>query len=189
MSDPHPFLIRRASAPGWIHDHSVPGEPRIYDALGEQAEWGFALPWVYRALASPVTREPIPEAPAPGVQEVNGPVGYWSALLHLLVYGLGWVRPDHGMRWWYDSGKPTVDRILRFVAHVWDADGQLDWFAAWLWSIPRLLEPELLKDATGYQGAPFLLVRDGRDPLAFADGHGSWLEWLPATGEGILKCS
>ena len=40
-----------------------------------------------------------------------------------------------------------------------------------------------------YQGAPFLLVRDGRDPLAFADGHGSWLEWLPATGEEILKCS
>lgn len=38
-----------------------------------------------------------------------------------------------------------------------------------------------------YHGAPFLLVRDGRDPLAFCDDHGSWLEWLPATGEKFLN--
>lgn len=47
-------------------------------------------------------------------------------------YGLGWVRPDRGMRWWYDSGKPTADRTLRLMADVWDVGGQLDWFAAWL---------------------------------------------------------
>ena len=29
-----------------------------------------------------------------------------------------------------------------------------------------------------YQGAPFVLARDGT-PLALADGHGSWLQWLP----------
>jgi hypothetical protein len=28
------------------------------------------------------------------------------------------------------------------------------------------------------QGAPFVLARDGRTPLALADGHGTWLEWL-----------
>lgn len=89
---------------------------------------------------------------------MNGPVAYWSALLHLLVYGLGWVRPDRGMRWWQDSGKPTTDRTLRFVARIWDADGQLDWFAAWLWSSAWLLDPELVKDATGY-------TRDARTPL------------------------
>jgi hypothetical protein len=27
--------------------------------------------------------------------------------------------------------------------------------------------------------APFLLTRDARHPLAWADGHGSWLHWLP----------
>ncbi len=32
-----------------------------------------------------------------------------------------------------------------------------------------------------YQGAPFVLTRDGRTPLALADGHGTWLQWLPAT--------
>jgi hypothetical protein len=30
-----------------------------------------------------------------------------------------------------------------------------------------------------YQGAPFVLARDGGTPLALADGHGTWLQWLP----------
>jgi hypothetical protein len=29
-----------------------------------------------------------------------------------------------------------------------------------------------------YEGAPFVLGRDGRTPLALADGHGTWLHWL-----------
>ncbi|MGI8448455.1 MAG: DUF2332 family protein [Streptosporangiaceae bacterium] len=29
-----------------------------------------------------------------------------------------------------------------------------------------------------YEGAPFVLARDGRTPLALADGHGTWLQWL-----------
>lgn len=28
------------------------------------------------------------------------------------------------------------------------------------------------------QGAPFVLARDGRTPLAITDGHGQWLQWL-----------
>jgi hypothetical protein len=32
-----------------------------------------------------------------------------------------------------------------------------------------------------YQGAPFVLARDGRTPIAFTDSHGTWLQWLPAT--------
>ena len=41
--------------------------------------------------------------------------------------------------------------------------------------------PGLLPDVPvpDYQGWPFLLARDGRRPLAFADGHGAWLDWLP----------
>jgi len=31
-----------------------------------------------------------------------------------------------------------------------------------------------------YQGAPFVLARDGQTPMALADGHGTWLQWLPA---------
>jgi hypothetical protein len=32
-----------------------------------------------------------------------------------------------------------------------------------------------------YQGAPFVLARDGQTPLAITDSHGTWLQWLPAT--------
>src|SRR6266567_4163452 len=32
-----------------------------------------------------------------------------------------------------------------------------------------------------YQGAPFILARDGQTPLAFTDSHGTWLHWLTAT--------
>jgi hypothetical protein len=31
-----------------------------------------------------------------------------------------------------------------------------------------------------YQGAPFVLARDGQTPLAFTDSHGTWLQWLSA---------
>ncbi len=31
-----------------------------------------------------------------------------------------------------------------------------------------------------YQGAPFVLSRDGQTPLAFTDSHGTWLHWLSA---------
>jgi hypothetical protein len=30
------------------------------------------------------------------------------------------------------------------------------------------------------QGNPFVLVRDGRIPIALTDPHGTWLQWLPA---------
>jgi len=34
-----------------------------------------------------------------------------------------------------------------------------------------------------YQGVPFILARDGDTTLALADGHGTWLEWLPRQGQ------
>jgi hypothetical protein len=36
---------------GW-HGESYSHHQGVYDALGEQGEWSFAIPWVYRALAS-----------------------------------------------------------------------------------------------------------------------------------------
>jgi hypothetical protein len=31
------------------------------------------------------------------------------------------------------------------------------------------------------QAGPFVLARDGRTPLAFAEGHGAWVRWLPGS--------
>src|SRR6516162_4054441 len=110
MSESERFLIRRVPAPRWIGSGRHPDPERVYDALGEQAEWGFADPWMYRALASPLTYEPMLRAPRRGDDVIHGPVAYWSSLLHLIVYGFGWVRPDRGLRWWYQNGSlwPTI---------------------------------------------------------------------------------
>jgi hypothetical protein len=57
-------------------------------------------------------------------------------------------------------------------------------FAATVRSLPAVWlsneAPGLVPDmpVPDYQGWPFLLGRDGRMPLAFADGHGTWLHWL-----------
>jgi hypothetical protein len=32
------------------------------------------------------------------------------------------------------------------------------------------------------EGAPFVLARDGRTPVAIADSHGTWVRWLPSPG-------
>ena len=56
--------------------------------------------------------------------------------------------------------------------------------AVWLANeAPRVLAnlpgyPRDLPDP-GPVPAPFLLTRDARHPLAWADGHGTWLHWLP----------
>jgi hypothetical protein len=48
--------------------------------------------------------------------------------------------------------------------------------AAWLSNEgPRVL---VGVPVPAFTGDPFLLVRDGRTPLAVADGHGAWLRWL-----------
>jgi hypothetical protein len=48
--------------------------------------------------------------------------------------------------------------------------------AAWLSNEgPRVLADVPVEEFTG---DPFLLVRDGRTPLATADGHGAWLHWF-----------
>jgi hypothetical protein len=48
--------------------------------------------------------------------------------------------------------------------------------AAWLSNEgPRVLADVPVE---AFTGDPFLLVRDGRTPLAMADGHGAWLRWL-----------
>lgn len=44
--------------------------------------------------------------------------------------------------------------------------------------VPDLPAPPQLPS---HRGTEFVLGRDGRTPLALADGHGAWLEWLPAT--------
>ena len=51
--------------------------------------------------------------------------------------------------------------------------------AVWLSNEGPGIVPEL--PVPPYQGAPFVLGRDGHTPIALTDSHGTWLQWLPVT--------
>lgn len=131
MSADSAFLIERVPFPASLDGLET---TEVQNLFGEQAEWGFSIPWMCQVLASPRSLRPMLQQPQPGDHLGSGALAYWSSLLHLLVYGFGWSHPGRGLRWWYDAGKPIDDSKLALISEVWDADGQLDWFAAWLWT-------------------------------------------------------
>src|ERR1022692_3205412 len=69
------------------------------------------------------------------------------------------------------------------LAYVTPANRQR--FAAAVRSLPAVWlsseGPAILPGITvpAFEGGPSVLVRDGRTPLGLADGHGTWLHWLP----------
>ena len=105
----------------------------ITNSFGGDVTWNAHVPWLYRSLASPISTDEMPEAPRRSEDHMVA-AAYWTPLLHLLLYSFGWSHPAHGLRWWYDTGKPTDDRRFELIAQVWDRGGQLDWFFAWLQS-------------------------------------------------------
>jgi hypothetical protein len=132
-----PLIVHRLGPEGWpVQELSSADDEMddMRDAFGEQMEWGFAIPSIYRVLAPPSSGETLPRKPELGDPQWFS-CGYWTALLHVLIYSVGWFRPDLGLSWWYQNGKPTDDPRLRLLGEVFDADGQLDWFAAWLWGV------------------------------------------------------
>lgn len=131
MSADSAFLIERVPAPASLDALEITEAQNLF---GEQTEWGFSIPWMCQVLAAPRSLRPMLQAPRPGDHLGSGALAYWSSLLHLLVYGFGWSNPGRGLRWWYDAGKPVDDPKLALLSEVWDADGQLEWFAAWLWT-------------------------------------------------------
>jgi hypothetical protein len=68
----------------------------------------------------------------------------------------------------------TAANRLRFAAAVRSLP------AVWLSNEGPAILPGITVPAV--EGGPSVLVQDGQTPLALADGHGSWLHWLPAAG-------
>lgn len=126
-----PLHIDRQPPPAWAREHH--DDHWQEDCLGGQMEWCWAVPWLFQALAAPAAHPRMPAFPTPEEPADHVPAaGYWNALLYLLTYSLGWSRPDKGLYWWMNSGKPTDDLRLRLLADVWDRDGHLEWLLAWL---------------------------------------------------------
>lgn len=125
------YLLDRVPLPKWVLDDTSQQARVLQELTGESAAWAAALPMAYRVMANPGGGERMLAPPQPG-DPVQAGTAYWAPILPLLLCSLGWSRPDLGLRWWYDAGKPTDDPTLALLAAVWDADGRLDAFAAWL---------------------------------------------------------
>ena len=119
---------------------------RLISQQGGAANWFWGVPGVFHALASPLSGQAVPSAPEPG--DLDQALGYWTALHYLLLHRLGWASPDRGLRWWYDQGKPVDDPTLSLISEVWDRDGSLDVYLAWLLQgRPVFLDPESVTSA------------------------------------------
>lgn len=129
--------ITRVPAPRWMGWTETQDLRRrgAEEACGEQLEWGFALPMLYRRLASPHSFEPFVEAPRPGQDHDEGPAAYWTALAHLIIYSFAWLQPHEGL------DRLLADPVLgdprtELIEEIWGADGMLHWFAAYLHASP-----------------------------------------------------
>ena len=54
------------------------------------------------------------------------------------------------------------DPRLRFISDLWVADGQLDFFAAWLWETPAIYNAERMEELTGHKRGRGVVTTDPR---------------------------
>jgi len=101
-------------------------------AMGDEPSWGRLVPAVWQALADPGGSHVYPPQ-GPGLE---GATEWWSPLLHVLWFSLGWPRPDAGLRRWYDAGKPSEDPRFQLIKGMWGS--RLNLFAAWCWECSPL---------------------------------------------------
>lgn len=155
-----PYIVHR-QPPTRTPDDLAPPE-----SLGGPADWYWGIPGTFQALASPQSNAPVPAVPTAGDPDAAA-LGYWTALHNLLLYRLGWARPDLGLIWWFEQGKPTDDPTLALIAQIWDSDDRLDGYLSWLLhSDWRFLNP-------------------GEEPYALGTRTDTlspeWLRWLEKT--------
>lgn len=166
------FTVRRLRTP--ISTNSaIDLDEGAWSQLGGQAEWFWGLPGVFHALASPKAAQPVPAAPKQTYGEAHSQaLGYWGPLHYLLLNRLGWSMPHRGLMEWYDQGKPTDDSTLALVAEVWDRDGYLDVYLAWL----LRLQPRFMTG--GPYAGPFW-------PESVEQLSPKWSRWLESTTESL----
>jgi hypothetical protein len=107
-------------------------------ALAGQKEWWTNVPRLHRVLANPRGNETFCATP-PNDAPHEDFLAYWLPALYLFIYSFGWTRPDLGIKWWFENGRPLEDHRMDLLRLVWDRNNQLDLLAAWLWSEPDRL--------------------------------------------------
>jgi len=106
-------------------------------AAGGDSMWGKLVPYSWQLLQDPAGDSPVPAAPRHWeAGSANTQIAWWSPLLHLLFYGLGWSRPDLGIATWISAGRPTDNNVLRLVDRWWG--GRVEYLPAWSAQFPVL---------------------------------------------------
>ncbi len=94
----------------------------------ERATYGDCGPWVDHLSAvwqacsgAHLAFEPPFATSLQGSALGRGEVGasVWSPLMHLLMFGLGWSRPDRGLARWDRAGRSVDDPVLAVVRGWW----------------------------------------------------------------------
>lgn len=144
------FRVVRSDPPRWLSSGGPGTSDDAWRNLsGEQAEWGYAIPQMHRVLAAPHAGHEFVRAPREG-DGLGVATVYWAALLHLLTYSFGWIRPERGLLGWHYFGDPVDDARLLMLARVWDDDGMLDWFHAWTHDRPVTAVTDRISALTGF---------------------------------------
>ncbi|WNB86439.1 hypothetical protein [Cellulomonas sp. ATA003] len=103
--------------------------------LGDSGPWVRHLATAWQSCAAPGVVVPpprplmSPEADN-STEALTARIAHFSPLLHLLVFGLGWSKPDVGISRWIRSGRATNEPVLRAVQQWWADD--LAGFVEWL---------------------------------------------------------
>ncbi len=105
-------------------------------ALGDSGPWTWFLPPAWHGVVDPTPPHQIPYAPPQSGKTYLRPhdehyyrIAYWSPLLHLTFFGLGWQRPDRGLLRWLQEGQPTDNPILAQIDRWWGPS--VEQFIAW----------------------------------------------------------
>lgn len=154
-------------------------EPRAEAVLGNEGPWGRHLALAWRACAEPALAGALPPEPTPDRPgEMSGDlVAYWGPLLHLLIFGLGWQRPDLGLARWTQMGRPTDDPVLNIVNRWYGK--KIDDFLAWT---AVSTDVQLLGERLAQEG-PYRLVSTERVVDLFPERR-SASDWTAVWGEG-----
>lgn len=134
-------LPQRSISRTFRQDTSHPGHAVVMVHPETSGHWAYVMgdsgPWVrhigtaWRAAARSDQDPALPESPPLGAS-IEDQAAFWTPPLHLLVYGLGWSRPDLGLAKWRTEGFPRKDPILRVVWDWLGGDRVLD-LLTWMW--------------------------------------------------------
>ena len=93
--------------------------------------WFRHIPLLHRILNDPVLKREFPRMPTG--RNKSDYFGYWAPLVYMLKSLLGWQLMSKGLIWWIKRGRESHgDACLQLIKDLWDYEGQLDFFMAWV---------------------------------------------------------